>query len=136
MRGLSLGLDTSTPVFVRASDYMRRVLRSKARWSDHYEKHPHFMVAVRLFTAAHLALIAPDDPALDAVWDDWSEILTGACASGAYSAEAERNASLAVLYTDVADSAVGLRSVHTVNLLAARSRQIARAVQRAWLADL
>ena len=73
---------------------MRRVLRGEARWSDYYEKHEHFVVAVRLFTAAYLALIDPDDPALDEVWTDWSAILQRACASGTYNAEAERKASL------------------------------------------
>jgi hypothetical protein len=136
MRGLSLGLDKTAPVFRRAIDDMRRVLRGEARWSDTYEKHPHFVVAVRMFTAAYLALIDPDDPILDTVWADWFAILQRTCASGAYDVEEERNASLALLGTDVSDSAVGLRSVHTVNLLAARSARIPADVQRAWLAHL
>ena len=136
MRGLSIGLDKAAPVFGRAIDYMRRVLRGEARWSDHYEKHEHFVLAVRLFTAAYLALIDPDDPALDAVWADWFSILQSACASGAYEVEAERRASLALLGSDVSASAVGLCSVHTVNLLGARSSLVPAALQRAWLAHL
>jgi hypothetical protein len=136
MRGLALGLDKTSPVFLRATDYMRRVLRGEARWSDRYEKAGSFELAVRLFTAAYLALIDPDDPILDAVWADWYAILQRACASGVYDVEAERNASLALLGTDVSGSYAGLRCVHTVNLLAARSSQIPAAVQHAWLAYL
>jgi hypothetical protein len=136
MRGLALGLNKSDPVFRRATGYMRRVLRGQARWSDRYEKHEHFVIAVRLFTAAFLALIDPNDTALDAVWADWYEILRGACASDVYEVEAERRASLALLGTDVSGGVVGLRSVHTVRLLGAKSHQIPPAVQRAWLAHL
>lgn len=138
-RGVALGLDKTDPVFRRAIRYMADVLRGKARWSDGYERSPCFPLAVKVFTAAHLGKIDPQNPAMDDLWDTWLEVLQRTFVRGVYDADAEATTSEDLLGVSVAGSYVGLQSVYNAELLGSRSERIPKRLQSAyltWLWDL
>lgn len=91
-RALALGLDRRSPVLQRASGFIQAHLRGEITWADPPEKHDDprvFPYNIRSVSAAMLALIEPEHPLLDPLWDKWAGLVEAAFAGGEYDAQAE-----------------------------------------------
>ena len=91
-RALALGLDRRSPMLQKTANYIQAHLRGEVTWSDPPEKHDHpglWAVNIRSVSAAMLALMDPDHPLLDPLWERWAEIVSAAFESGRYDSQAE-----------------------------------------------
>lgn len=89
-RVLALGLDVSHPILSRAARYLVGLLEGPlAGFPDPPERNDRWATGARLFTAAMLALVQPDHPILDEVWNLWLSIAQRVFAVGRYDPEAE-----------------------------------------------
>ncbi len=133
-RGLALGLDIHTPVMERAAEFMERVLAGKAAWSDREEKAEGWSIAVEAITAATLAEIDPDHPAILPAWQYWSGIASRSFHYGTYVPSVEWNA-----HKD--SRGLGIRylgSRYVLTLLGARSTHLPASIEHqivAWVAN-
>jgi hypothetical protein len=91
-RALALGLDKDTPILVKAVKYMEEVLTGEAVWSDWVEKSEGWPIGVEAITAATLAQVDPDHPALGPVHEYWVRVASRSFPNGVYNPEAEWNA--------------------------------------------
>jgi len=89
-RALALGLDVSHPILSKAARYLVGLLEGPlADFPDLPEKDDRWATGARLFTAATLALVQPDHPVLDDVWNLRLSIAQRTFAPGRYDAGAE-----------------------------------------------
>jgi hypothetical protein len=83
-RALSLGLQADHPVLQRAAGYIQAVLAGRVEFPDTHEKNDRWETGMRLFLAATLAQILPDDPFVAHERRLWAEIAKQAFQSGSY----------------------------------------------------
>ena len=88
-RALALGLDRDTPVLAKAVEYMVKVLNGEAVWSDRVEKSEGRPIGVEAITAATLAQVDPDHPAVGSVREYSVRVANRCFPNGVYSPEAE-----------------------------------------------
>ncbi len=91
-RALALGLDRHSPILKKAAGFIQAHLQGHTTWSDPPEKHDHPLIFphnIRSVSAAMLALIDNDHPALEPLWRYWAAVVEGAFAGGSYNREAE-----------------------------------------------
>jgi hypothetical protein len=129
-RALALGLPADHPVLARAADYLAAVLHGTIIPRDRPEKNDRWPTGVRLIAAATLALIQPQSPALDEVWELWAEIAERACRSGTYDPQAESQAHRELTGATVAGSYLVLNNRYALVLLASRPRALPSALER------
>jgi hypothetical protein len=130
LRGIELGLEKDDAIFSRAAAYMVDVLEDRRRWHDTYEKNPWFEPAVKLFTAASLAMVDSEHSSLPIVWKPWFDVFRETFERGGYDIAKERSASLAILGVDISGSYIGFGSAPILELFGARSRLIPASMQR------
>jgi hypothetical protein len=116
-RGLNLGLDTSHPVLINASEYVRNVMLGKIIFPDRHEKNDRWSTGLRLFLASTLSLIHPRDPLLDADRVLWSEIADRTFQSGEYNAENEIQAHAELTGATVEGSYLVISGKYQLNIL-------------------
>ena len=119
-RGFELGLQSGDALFESAIGYMTEVLRDHRRWSDSYETNVWFAPGVKLFTAATLATIDPDNPVLSQVWEPWYQVFCRTLQSGSYDKQAEQSASTEILGIDISDSYIAISAAPSLELFGAR----------------
>lgn len=137
-RALALGLDRRHPVMRKAADYMAEVLAGRRAWPDPPERNDRWATGVQLITAATLALVDSDHPALDRVWGLWLEIVQRAFRSGTYDSQAEASAHRELTGASVQRSYLTLDNRYTITLLGRESRALPHALRKAllgWLCD-
>lgn len=117
-RALALGLDRAHPILAQAADHCRSLLKGTVSFPDPAEKNNRWDTGWRLFVAAILAQLQPDDPVLTPEFDLWREITQRVFADGTYSREAETLAHQALTGATVAGSYLELRNRYTLMLLA------------------
>lgn len=91
-RALALGLPPRTPMLRRASRYIQGLLTWKLPFPDPPEVNDRWPVGRRLFSAATLARLEPQNLQVQQERSLWQEIATRTFASGRYRAGAERGA--------------------------------------------
>jgi hypothetical protein len=123
-RALALGLPADHPVLVRAADYLTAVLQGTIAPRDRPEKNDRWPTGVQLFAAAALALIQPESPVLDVVWELWGEIARRALRSGMYDAQAESDAHRELTGATVVGSYLVLNNRYSLTLLGARPQAL------------
>ncbi len=123
-RALALGLDATHPVLQKAASYLSGVLEGKIQPPDRPEKNDRWHTGLQLFTAATLALIQPDLPILDDVWELWATIAGQAFAAGVYDRDAEARAHRDLTGASVRDSYLVLDNKYTLALLGARAAEL------------
>ncbi len=91
-RALTLGLDKRSPILQQAAGFIQSHLQGQTTWSDPPEKHDHPLIFphnIRSVSAAMLALIDNDHPALEPFWRYWAEVVEATFAGGDYDRQAE-----------------------------------------------
>jgi hypothetical protein len=119
-RALALGLPADHRLLVRAAAYLAGVLQGTILPRDRPERNDRWPTGVRLFAAATLALIRPESPLLDEVWELWAEIARRAVRSGTYDPQAESAAHRELTGATVAGSYLALNNRYVLALLGAR----------------
>jgi hypothetical protein len=133
-RALALGLDASHPILSKATRYLVGLLEGPvAGFPDPPEKNDRWPTSVRLFTAAALALVRPDHPALDGVWHLWLSVAQRTFASGRYDPEAEMLAHRELTGATVRGSYLVLSGKYQLALLSARPGALPRDLEKALL---
>ena len=131
-RALALGLDVSHPILSKATRYLVGLLEGPlADFPDPPEKNDRWATAVRLFTAATLALVQPNHPALDEVWNLWLSIAQRTFAAGQYDPGAEVLAHRELTGATVRDGYLVLSSRYQPTLLSARPGALPRGLEKA-----
>jgi len=92
MRALALGLDPHQSVLKKARQYLVGVLDGKLPLPDREEHNPRWAIGSKLFPAAMLALIDPNNHVLDKAFAYWLEIARWTFESGRYDPDAELRA--------------------------------------------
>jgi hypothetical protein len=131
-RGLALGLDKDTPILKSATEYMLKILKKEATWTDRREKSEGWDIAVEAITASTLAEVDPTHPAIVPVWEYWVEICSRCFPNGVYSPEAEWKAHREARKVGIKY----LPSRYVVTLLGARSAALPACLDRqlvTWL---
>lgn len=136
LRSLALGLTKHDPMLAMASKYLQSVLHGDIDVVDRPESNNRWKTGVRLFAAATLAMIEPEAPALDRIWEVWCEIATRSFASGGYDAQDESRAHQDLTGASVTGSYLSLNNPYTLRLLASRSGSLPELVERSLLAWL
>jgi hypothetical protein len=119
-RALALGLPADHPILVRAADYLSGVLQGTIVPRDRPERNDRWPTGVRLIAAATLALIRPESPLLDEVWELWVQVARRALRSGTYDPGAESDAHRELTGATVAGSYLVLNNRYALALLGAR----------------
>jgi len=133
-RALALGLDVSHPILSKATRYLVGLLEGPlADFPDPPEKNDRWATAVRLFTAATLALVQPNHPALDEVWNLWLSIAQRTFAAGQYDPGAEVLAHRELTGATVQGSYQVLSGRYQLALLGARPGALPRDLEQALL---
>lgn len=132
-RALALGLDAGHPILARAADYLVALLEARLPFPDPAERNDRWETAKRLFTAATLASIHPNHPALDETWALWLEISERTFARGDYDAQAEAEAHRRLSGASVQNSHLVIANRYSLALLGARANQIPHATENALL---
>jgi len=132
-RALCLGLERTDEILLRASAYLADVVRGRRTPEDRPERNDRWETGVRLFAASTLAMIDADHEALDETWTRWHEIAERTFADGGYSEAREAGAHEELTGASVQDSYLVIGNRYAVQLLAARSDQVDRALQHALL---
>ncbi len=130
-RGIELGLDRRDSLMIAAIHYMEDVLADRRRWSDPYEKNVWFAPGVKIFTAAVLTTIDPENPQIAGVWESMSEIYRRTLQSGVYSISEERSASLEILGVDISESYISISSAPNLELIGSFSQSFPIEMQQA-----
>ncbi|MEW6242208.1 MAG: hypothetical protein AB1564_15505 [Chloroflexota bacterium] len=137
-RAQALGLDDSHPIVSRAIHYLVRLLEGQIDFPDPAERNDRWATGTKLFTAATLARIQPDHPALNGAMDLWSAIAEQTFASGAYDPEAESEAHRRLTGATVKGSYLRLHSKYQVLLLGSRPNLLSPVTETRlldWLFD-
>ena len=133
-RTLALGLDVGHPILSKAARYLVGLLEGPlADFPDPPEKNDRWATGARLFTAATLALVQPDHPALDEVWYLWVSIAQRTFTSGRYDPEAEMLAHRELTGATVRDSYPVLSGKYQLALLSGRPDALPRDLEQALL---
>jgi len=133
-RALALGLDVDHPILGKAARYLVGLLEGPvASFPDPPERNDRWATGVRLFTAATLALVQPDHPILDEVWNLWLSVAQRAFAAGRYDAGAEIQAHRELTGATVQGSYLVLSGRYQLALLGARPDALPRELERALL---
>jgi len=133
-RALALGLDVSHPILSKATRYLVGLLEGPlADFPDPPEKNDRWATGARLFTAAALALVQPDRPILDDVWNLWLSIAQRTFAAGRYDAGAEIQAHRELTGATVRGSCLVLSGRHQLALLSSRPDDLPRDLEKALL---
>jgi hypothetical protein len=133
-RALALGLDVSHPILSKAARYLVGLIEGPlADFPDPPEKNDRWPTGVQLFTAATLALVQPDHPVLDEVWNLWLSIAQRTFAGGRYDARAEIQAHRELTGATVRDSYLVLSGKYQLALLGARPGVLPRDMAKALL---
>lgn len=132
-RAVALGLDGTHPMLRRAVAYLSRLLGGRLDFPDPPEKNDSWPTGVNMFVGATLALIDPDNAALDATWTLWAKIVRRAFANGRYDAPAELRAHRDLTGRSAARHWLRLNNRYAVALLGARVRALPRLVERAYV---
>ncbi len=130
-RAWALGLDRNHPILEAAAAYLADVATGKTAPSDPPEKNDRWPVGVRLFAAATLARIAPDDPAVDGVWELWHEVARRAFVDGAYNEEQEEAALAELTGAAARGTYLVLSSRYALALLASRADRLDHGLEQA-----
>ncbi len=91
-RALALGLDAAHPVLEKAARYLMGILDGSIAFPDPPERNTRWPIGTRLFAAATLALLRPDDPILHGARGYWIGIARRSFASGTHDPVAELRA--------------------------------------------
>ena len=133
-RALALGLDVSHPILSKAARYLVGLLEGPlADFPDLPEKDDRWATGARLFTAATLALVQPDHPTLDGVWNLWLSIAQRTFASGRYDPGAEIQAHRELTGATARGSYLVLSGKYQLALLSACSGALPRDLEKALL---
>jgi hypothetical protein len=132
-RALALGMEADHRVLSRAAGYLERVLEGSSACRDRPEKNDRWPTGVRLFSAATLARIQPEHPALDEVWELWRTIARRTFAAGAYDPQAEVEAHRELTGASVKDSYLTMDNKYALALLGARADRLPAELKRALL---
>jgi hypothetical protein len=138
-RALALGLTAEHPILHRAVQYLAGVLEGASSYRDRAEKNDRWPTGVRLFAAATLAQIAPQQMSLDREWSLWSEILGRSFAGGAYDPRAQAQAHRALTGASAMGSYLVLCNKYAVTLLGARAEFLPKELEAefvGWLWSL
>jgi hypothetical protein len=134
-RAIALGLDANHRVLRKASGHLVGILET-GECRDPAEKNDRWKTGVRLFSAATLAQMDPNLPALDVVWNLWADIAGRTLASGEYCAEAEVLAHTQLTGASVKDSYLVLNNRYALSLLGSRAERLPRDTEKtlvAWI---
>jgi len=132
-RALALGLDKDASLIARAVEFMIKILKGKATWSDRVEKSEGWSIGVETITAATLAAVDPAHPAIIPAWKYWVEIAGRSFPYGAYDPSSEWKA-----HKDIRGIGIHyLGSRYVLTLLGARSPHLPasldlQVVNRIW----
>ena len=133
-RALALGLDVGHPILSKATRYLVELLEGPvADFPDPPERNDRWPTGARLFTAATLALVQPDHPVLDDVWNLWLSIVQRTFAAGRYDPGAEMRAHRELTGATVQNSYLVLSGRYQLALLGARPDALPRDVEQALL---
>ena len=116
-RALALGMDKDTELLQKASAYMLDHLAEKITWLDPPEKHEGWPVSIRFITAATLAKIDPQQPAIQESCRWWVEIVWRTFRSGSYSVADERQAHFDLFEIKTRDKFLKLAALYPLVLL-------------------
>ena len=116
-RALALGMDKDTELLQKASAYMLDHLAGKITWLDPPEKHEGWAVSIRFITAATLAKIDPQQPAIQESCWQWVEIVRRTFRSGSYSVTDERQAHFDLFGIKTRDKFLKLAALYPLVLL-------------------
>jgi hypothetical protein len=131
-RAVSLGLDVSHPMLLRAVAYLSRLLAGRLRFPDPPEKSDSWPTGVQMYAGATLARIDPQNAALDEVWRLWAEILRRTFAAGRHDAATELRAHRELTGRSGALNWLRLNNRYAVALLGARAWALPGSAERAY----
>lgn len=123
-RALAIGLDANHPALSSASQYLAGVVEGRVQPPDPAERNDRWPTGLRLFAAATLSRISPEDPCLDPVWHLWHEIARRSFARGAYDPEAESEAHRDLTGASVRGTYLALPNRYALTLLSARADRV------------
>lgn len=132
-RALALGLDVRHPMLRRAAGHLASILRGDVAFPDPPERNDRWAAGVRLFTAAALARLRPDHPALAGERSLWLDIAGDTFASGRYDAAREAAANARRTGATVAGTYLMLRSRYHLELLGSDPESLPSALEAALL---
>ncbi len=112
---------------------MTDILDGSIDFPDPPEKNDRWPTGWRLFCAAMLALIQPNLPILDDVWNPWVTIVRRTFASGAYDPGAEIRTHRELTGASVKGSYLVLNNKHTLTLLGSRADALPHDLEAALL---
>jgi len=131
-RAVALGLDGSHPVLNKALQYILRLMDGSLSFPDYEEKNNRWSVGKRLFLAATLARIDPDNAALNRDRKLWRDIAIRAFKSGKYSPGHEAEAHLKLTGATVEGSYLVIGNRYVLNILARRQGLIPSKIEKAF----
>jgi hypothetical protein len=105
---------------IRPSGILSTFSKVKSNFPTHPRKNYCWATGINLFTAATLACIQPDHPALNQSLELWSAIAEKTFSSGKYDPEAESKAHLELTGASVKDGYLRLHGKYQLILLSAR----------------
>ncbi|MEW6403957.1 MAG: hypothetical protein AB1649_19355 [Chloroflexota bacterium] len=135
-RALSLGLDHTHPILQKAIDYLVCLLEGQIEFPDRAEKNVRWPTGIRLFTAATLALVQPQNPALNHSLEIWTAIAEKTFASGKYDPKAEELAHSQLTGVSVKNSYLALHNKYQLILLGSRPELLSPKTEKSLLSWL
>ena len=135
-RALALGLDHTHPILDKAKNYLAGVLHGQIAFPDRPEKNNRWATGVRLFTAATLARIEPEQPELARDRQLWGQIALRTFQSGSYNEDDEAQAHAELTGASVRGSYLRLRGKYQLTLLGSIPGGLPPKVEMALLAWL
>jgi hypothetical protein len=135
-RALALGMSRRRPLLRRAARHAYDLLTWKAPFPDPAEKNQRWRLGWRLFTAAVLARLDPQNPILDSEQSMWLKIASRTFASGSYNPTDEMHAHNQLTGTEMRDSYLVLNGRYQLVLLGSVADRLPEPTERALLAWL
>jgi hypothetical protein len=132
-RALALGLDRDSLLLRRSVYFMLDQLAGRRRWSDPAEKHEGWPVNTRFITAATLARIDQQHPALQESSQVWVEIVERTFRSGAYNEDDERKAQYEINGIHTRHKYLKLAALYPLLLLMAAKNGLSEKTQKMFL---
>lgn len=135
-RALALGMSLRRPLLRRAARHAYDLLTWKLPFPDPAEKNRRWQVGRRLFAAALLARLDPNNPILHSEQNMWLEIATRTFARGRYNSMAEMHAHDQLTGADMRDSYLVINGRYQLILLGSIVTRLPELTERALLAWL